>query len=257
MYSFFLLYTIRMNTLYFKSNQADVISNDRTQFTYFLKEPLLLEEDYTLHVDNYSFKGGGEKIGIASFQVQSNGNYAFNETIFNNVGQSYNIDLSLHNANVTGIVKIKLIKPQGFSAYMIADGIVDRGGNFTAGQVITLTTSLLPFYKDPASVPLKIEILSVETYNTLNKINVKIDNIMYINTLYYNNDNNFTPTIIDVNFNQLSVRPKNCIITLPPQMINNIKFIIKNESGIGLSTDDILSLCLVIKKKSHKILEDV
>lgn len=250
MYSF-----IRMNTLYLKTNEADVINANKTEFTYFLKHPIILNEDYILHVDNYSYNGGGVKTGIATFQVQSNGNYAFNETLFNNVGQSYNIDLSLHNSNVTGIVKIKLIKPPGFSAYMIADGIIDRGGNFTAGQVITLTTSLLPFYKDPASVPLKIEILTVETYNTLNKINIKLDNVKYINTLYYNNDNTFIPSLLDINFNELSVKHNNPVITLPPQIINNLKLIFKNDTGSGLANGDLLSLCLIIKKKSNNLLD--
>lgn len=250
MYSF-----IRMNTLYLKTNEADVINANKTEFTYFLKHPIILNEDYILHVDNYSYNGGGVKTGIATFQVQSNGNYAFNETLFNNVGQSYNIDLSLHNSNVTGIVKIKLIKPPGFSAYMIFDGIIDRGGNFTAGQVITLTTSLLPFYKDPASVPLKIEILTVETYNTLNKINIKLDNVKYINTLYYNNDNTFIPSLLDINFNELSVKHNNPVITLPPQIINNLKLIFKNDTGSGLANGDLLSLCLIIKKKSNNLLD--
>lgn len=246
-----------MNTLYFKTNEVDVINNNKTEYTYFLKRPIILNEDCYLYVDNYSYIGGGVKTGIATFQVQSNGNYAFNETLFNNVGQSYNIDLSLHNANVTGIVKIKLIKPSGFSAYMIADGIIDRGGNFTADQVITLTTSLLPFYKDPASVPLKIEILTVETYNTLNKINLKVDNLKYINTLYYNNDNTFIPSLLDINFNELSVKHNNPVLTLPPQIINNIKLIFKNDTGGGLGNGDILSVCLIIKKKSNNLLEDV
>lgn len=244
-----------MNTLYLKTNEADVINANKTEFTYFLKHPIILNEDYILHVDNYSYNGGGVKTGIATFQVQSNGNYAFNETLFNNVGQSYNIDLSLHNSNVTGIVKIKLIKPPGFSAYMIADGIIDRGGNFTAGQVITLTTSLLPFYKDPASVQLKIEILTVETYNTLNKINIKLDNVKYINTLYYNNDNTFIPSLLDINFNELSVKHNNPVITLPPQIINNLKLIFKNDTGSGLANGDLLSLCLIIKKKSNNLLD--
>ena len=250
MYSF-----IRMNTLYLKTNEADVINANKTEFTYFLKHPIILNEDYILHVDNYSYNGGGVKTGIATFQVQSNGNYAFNETLFNNVGQSYNIDLSLHNSNVTGIVKIKLIKPPGFSAYMIADGIIDRGGNFTAGQVITLTTSLLPFYKDPTSVPLKIEILTVETYNTLNKINIKLDNVKYINTLYYNNDNTFIPSLLDINFKEKSIKYNNPIITLPPQIINNLKLIFKNDTGSGLANGDLLSLCLIIKKKSNDLLD--
>lgn len=250
MYSF-----IRMNTLYLKTNEADVINANKTEFTYFLKHPIILNEDYILHVDNYCYNGGGVKTGIATFQVQSNGNYAFNETLFNNVGQSYNIDLSLHNVNVTGIVKIKLIKPSGFSAYMIADGIIDRGGNFTAGQVITLTTSLLPFYKDPASVQLKIEILTVETYNTLNKINIKLDNVKYINTLYYNNDNTFIPSLLDINFKEKSIKYNNPIITLPPQIINNLKLIFKNDTGSGLANGDLLSLCLIIKKKSNNLLD--
>jgi len=257
MYSFFILIFIRMNTLYFKTNEADVVNNDKSEYTYFLKNPIVLKEDYNLYVDNYIYKGGGVKTGISSFQVQGNGNYAFSETIFNNVGQSYNIDLSLHATGITGIVKIKLIKPQGFSAYMIADGIINKGGNFIAGQVITLTTNLLPFYKDPASVPLKIEILSVETYNTLNKLNVKVDNLKYINTLYYNNDNNFIPSILDINFNELNLKPKNCVFTLPPQIINNIKLIIKNDNGGGVNIGDILCICLILKKKSHKLLEDV
>lgn len=244
-----------MNTLYLKTNEADVINANKTEFTYFLKHPIILNEDYILHVDNYSYNGGGVKTGIATFQVQSNGNYAFNETLFNNVGQSYNIDLSLHNVNVTGIVKIKLIKPSGFSAYMIADGIIDRGGNFTAGQVITLTTSLLPFYKDPASVQLKIEILTVETYNTLNKINIKLDNVKYINTLYYNNDNTFIPSLLDINFKEKSIKYNNPIITLPPQIINNLKLIFKNDTGSGLANGDLLSLCLIIKKKSNNLLD--
>lgn len=250
MYSF-----IRMNTLYLKTNEADVINANKTEFTYFLKHPIILNEDYILHVDNYCYNGGGVKTGIATFQVQSNGNYSFNETLFNNVGQSYNIDLSLHNANVTGIVKIKLIKPPGFSAYMIAEDIIDRGNNFNANQVITLTTSLLPFYKDPASVPLKIEILTVETYNTLNKINIKLDNVKYINTLYYNNDNTFIPSLLDINFNELSVKHNNPVITLPPQIINNLKLIFKNDTGGGLGNGDILSLCLIIKKKSNNLLD--
>lgn len=244
-----------MNTLYLKTNEADVINANKTEFTYFLKHPIILNEDYILHVDNYSYNGGGVKTGIATFQVQSNGNYAFNETLFNNVGQSYNIDLSLHNSNVTGIVKIKLIKPPGFSAYMIADGIIDRGSNFTAGQVITLTTSLLPFYKDPASVQLKIEILTVETYNTLNKINIKLDNVKYINTLYYNNDNTFIPSLLDINFKEKSIKYNNPIITLPPQIINNLKLIFKNDTGGGLANGDLLSLCLIIKKKSNDLLD--
>jgi hypothetical protein len=65
-----------MNTLYLKTNEADVINANKTEFTYFLKHPIILNEDYILHVDNYSYNGGGVKTGIATFQVQSNGNYA-------------------------------------------------------------------------------------------------------------------------------------------------------------------------------------
>lgn len=54
MYSF-----IRMNTLYLKTNEADVINANKTEFTYFLKHPIILNEDYILHVDNYCYNGGG------------------------------------------------------------------------------------------------------------------------------------------------------------------------------------------------------
>lgn len=237
-----------MINIFLNTSEADIISNDKINYTYFLKNPIVLKEDYYLYLDNYYYNGGSEKIGISSFKVQDNGNYAFNEAVFNNVGQSYNIDLSLHNANVSGIIKIKLIKPQGFSAYMIADGIINKGGDFTIGQVITLNNSLLPFYKDPASVPLKIEILSVETYNTLKKLNIKIDNLNYDNNLYNNNDNLFIPSILEVN--KFSINNNEPVLCITPQIINNIKLIIKNYDEVGLQNNDNIILRLILKKKN-------
>jgi len=237
-----------MINIFLNTSEADIISNDKINYTYYLKNPIVLKEDYYLYLDNYYYNGGSEKIGISSFKVQDNGNYAFNEAVFNNVGQSYNIDLSLHNANVSGIIKIKLIKPQGFSAYMIADGIINKGGDFTTGQVIALNTSLLPFYKDPASVPLKIEILSVETYNTLKKLNIKIDNLNYDNNLYNNNDNLFIPSILEVN--KFSINNNEPVLCITPQIINNIKLIIKNYDEVGLQNNDNIILKLILKKKN-------
>ena len=56
-------------------------------------------------------------------------------------------------------------------------------------------------------------------------------------------------------FNELSVKHNNPVITLPPQIINNLKLIFKNDTGGGLANGDLLSLCLIIKKKSNNLLD--
>jgi hypothetical protein len=64
---------------------------------------------------------------------------------------------------------------------------------------------------------------------------IKLGNVKYNHSYYFNADNNSSPTIADVMIDSnKGFHLNNSVLTLPDQDINQLKLIIKKEDGIGL-----------------------
>jgi hypothetical protein len=84
---------------------------------------------------------------------------------------------------------------------------------------------------------------------------IKLDNIQHLPCEYINSDKVYTPQIIYLQFSKSVIRrPKdeNYLLTLPPQLISNIKISLEDEAGNGLTiAEDNFSICLLLKKKKY------
>lgn len=75
---------------------------------------------------------------------------------------------------------------------------------------------------------------------------IKLDNVSYNETSYYNSDADGTPTILTRSFNgKSSLMLDNIALELPPQDMSDIKLIILDEAGNGIGSAKFsLEICI-------------
>tara|TARA_R100000951_G_scaffold109394_1_gene106402 strand:- start:446 stop:907 length:462 start_codon:yes stop_codon:yes gene_type:complete len=76
--------------------------------------------------------------------------------------------------------------------------------------------------------------------------NIKLDNVSYNETCYYNSDADGSPTILTRCFNgKSSLMLDNVALELPPQDMSDIKLIILDEAGNGIGSAKMtIELCI-------------
>jgi hypothetical protein len=264
---------IRLN-----SQDADITSSDKKDYTFFLNKPIALKEDYVVQVKEFIIDtadtggaSGGRVITsvLAANMFVSNNNSNWGSTsygvytyvaqfdartyifeVYDNAGtkQAKFLDLSQNydvpNFNGT-------MAPIYFKAtapfWEIEGGSLTHatlGNNFVWNKATNMTSS--------AS---QQTVLVEPTIPNKKRYTILLDNVKHLPSEYVNTDKRYIPRIIFLQFSKTVIRkPKDEIylLTLPPQLIQTIKITLEDEAGSGLTiSGDNFSLCLLLNKKKY------
>ena len=260
---------IRLNT-----NQADITTSDKKNFTFFLQHPIILNEEYLLNIneliiDTTYAAGGRTATGplIQDLYILAGTNSNWGTT---SLGTYYLYDqFSLRTLT--------------FEVYMNVNGIKDaRLINVTInyafntnGEFYILAKATAPFYTligaqstlthatlgsnfvwgkndDFGTYHNNLRILTEASVGKRYKIS--IDNIQHL-TFEYNNSNRiYCPVIAEIQHTHSDTLNKidNNVLTLPPQIISCIKLIIEDSDGYGITAvGDNMGVCFLLQKKKY------
>ena len=259
---------IRLN-----SNDADVVSTDKKKYTFYLKRPIVLNEDYVLQVkellvdSNYTTSArvitapliedmyvrfnnsdwGNTSYGIYTYYSQDVTNTLIFE-VYNNAGvkQARLLSVSInYNMNYfDGAFTIYFQPSPPFWA--IGAGSLTHqtlGSNFIWGKATDFVTGAT-----------QTRTLIEPSFGR--KYKVRIDNIQHNSNNYISSNGIYTPRLAFLQHNYQPIRElkdANYLLTLPPQILLNITLLIESEDeGIGLTqTGDNFSICLLLSKKKY------
>jgi hypothetical protein len=260
---------IRLNT-----NQADITTSDKKNFTFFLRHPIILNEEYLLNINELiidtTYAAGGRTITaplIQDLYILAGTNSNWGTT---SLGVYYLYDqFSLRTLT--------------FEVYMNQSGIKDARLlaltiNYafnTNGEFYILARATAPFYTllgaqstlthatlgsnfiwgkndDFGTYHSNLRILTEPSVGKRYKIS--IDNIQHL-TFEYNNSNRiYCPVIAEIQHTHSDTLNKidNNLLTLPPQIISCIKLIIEDSDGYGITAvGDNMSVCFLLQKKKY------
>lgn len=195
------------------------------------------------------------RVAVKTAVVQNNGNYAY---VGVNVGDKFDINLNDHGYDRgNAIIKIEYIQPPGSTAYMSVDTIVYGGDNFQLNEVFTLDDAALPFQRTSGAVAMKIQATEIEFITKIvERLDVRLENILYHNPYYCNSDKKYTPTILNYNLVNKSVNMLMPQLLLLKQIISNIKLIITDQDGQTRDGTDRFNISFCLKKKSDELIDN-
>ena len=261
---------IRLN-----SQDADIITTEKNDYTFFLKNPIILNEEYVLQVKELlikaTYSAGGGRVIFAPllediFVSSPNNDWGFTSLgTYDYYDQSrlqtlifeirINPTTQLREAILTGLTINYAFNSDGrFSIFHIPNPpfyevesgtLIHRtlGTNFVWQKNTDFTTNRT-----------QLRVL-VEPSTGGRKYRVGIKNINHLPCEYVNSNNKYEPIIINMNHeNNIIKRPKddNNLLVLPPQIISNIKIFIEDiDTGTGLDEGDVFSVCFVLSKKNY------
>lgn len=247
---------IRLNT-----TDADVITNDRKEYIFYFDEPIVLNDEYDLNVNELVCKNiippSQNTIILSDVRILNNTNYGFD------LGQE-GIFRFIDNVK-GGIFIIEIFTPPGFGSKRARINSVDNMGNYSIGDIIIVPSSganspqptsdnpNVVYFKSVQSGDLKIYINSISGTTDYNEIalNIKLDYIKFKNINYFNTSKVYTPVIASYNpLEKNSLKQKYPTLCLVPQIIQSFKLIIDNEYRLGLPTDGIINIGFILQKKS-------
>lgn len=259
---------IRLN-----SNDADIVSTDKKKYSFYLKRPIVLNEDYVLQlkellvdttystsarvvsapliedmfVSNNNSDWGNTSYGIYTFYSQEVTNTLIFEVYDNNgtkqarlLSVSINYNMNYFNGQFT--IYFQPSPP----FWAIGGGSLthqELGDNFIWGKATNFTTNAT-----------QIRVLTEPSMGR--KYKVRIDNIQHNPLNYINSDGIYIPRIAFLQHNNQPItklKDANYLLTLPPQILLNITLFIESEDeGLGLTgVDDNFSVCLLLSKKKY------
>jgi len=245
---------VRLNT-----QDADVIANNRKEFTFYFENPIVLKDEYDLIVKELVCKDitppAVSVVVLSDVSVVFNTNYGFEST----ASGFYTFTDPVSQ----GIFVIEIYQPPGFTRQARITSVSNMGA-YAAGDIINVPNSgpseptptaanpLLFWNKSSASGELQISIDSVSgtTEYTEIALNIKLDNVNFKDVNYMNTGRVYTPYI--VSHNPLAKNPleqKYPTLILVPQIIQSLKLIINNEYDLGLPNDGIINLAFILQKK--------
>jgi hypothetical protein len=266
---------IRLNSV-----DADIVSSDNKDYTFFLNKPIILNDDYVLQIkelilDVYDTSGGQTGGRVISSVIAENMFVSGNNSDWGNTsygiytyfaqfdGRTYVFEVYDNNGTKQGRI---LSLTQNYNAYYFNGGMspiyktdtspfwVIEGGtlthatlgtNFVWNKATNMTTSAT----EPTILVEPI------TYSFSQKrYTILLDNIQHLPSEYVNSDKKYIPRITFIQLSKTIMRrPKdeNYLLTLPPQLIQNIKISLEDEAGNGILLGDNFSICLLLKKKKY------
>ena len=262
MYFFYFCYTIidmedivvRLNT-----QDADVITNDRKEFTFYFDNPIVLNDEYDLNVKELVCKDitppAVNVVVLSDVSVVFNTNYGFDTT----ASGFYDFTDPIKG----GIFVIEIYQPPGFTRQARITSVSNMG-NYNAGDVINVPNSganeptptaqnpLIFWNKTTASGELQISIDSVSgtTEYTEIGLNIKLDYVKFKDINYMNTGRIYTPYIVSHNpLAKIPLEQKYSTLNLVPQIIHSFKLIIDNEYELGLPENGIVQIGFILQKK--------
>jgi len=264
---------IRLN-----SANADITSSDNKDYTFFLNKPLVLKDEYVLQIKEFIIDtsdtggaGGGRVVtsvlaenmfvsgnnsnwgttsyGIYTYFAQFDARtYTFE--VYDNNGTKQGRILSLtqnYNVNFFNGAMSPIYFKGTPPFWEIEGGTLTHatlGTNFIWNKATNMTTSATQ------------TTILVEPFTPNQKrYTILLDNIQHLPSEYVNSDKKYTPRITFLQLSKTIMRrPKdeNYLLTIPPQLIQNIKISVEDEAGNGLTiSGDNFSICLLLKKKKY------
>ncbi len=262
---------IRLN-----SANADIISANKKDYTFFLRKPMILKDEYVMQlkellvdstyttsarvvsapliqdmfVSNNNSDWGNTSYGIYTFYSQDATNTLVFE-VYDNAGTkqarllSVTTNFNMNYFNGQFIIYFQPTPP----FWAISGGSLlhnELGLNFIWGKATNFTTNAT-----------QIRVLVEPSMGR--KYKVKIDNIQHKPYDYCNSNQEYTARIIFMHHNNVpikKVKDANYLLTLPPQILSSIKISIESEDeALGLTgVGDNFSLCLFLSKKKYIVI---
>jgi hypothetical protein len=256
------------------SNDADMVSTDKKKYTFYLKRPIVLNDEYVMQLkellidstyttsarvvsapliqDMYirfnNSDWGNTSYGIYTFYSQDATNTLVFE-VYDNAGTKQARLLSVTtNFNMNyfdGSFTIYFQPSPPFWA-VVGNGTLTHqtlGTNFIWGKATDFVTGAT-----------QIRVLVEPSFGR--KYKVRIDNIQHKPNDYFNSDGIYTPRIAFLQHNYQPItklKDANYLLTLLPQILLNISLFIESEDeGLGLTgVGDNFSVCLLLSKKKY------
>lgn len=241
------------------TTDADVITNDRKEYTFYLNEPIILNDEYDLNVSELVCRDitppSQNTIVLSDVSVVTNTNYGFD------LGQEGTFTF-IDNVK-GGIFIIEVYSPPGFtrqarinevsnmSNYSIGDIVIVPSSGANAPQPTDDNPNVI-YYKSVQSGDLNISIDSISgtTEYTEIALNIKLDYVKFKNINYLNTSRTYTPVIASHNpLDKKGLVQKYPTLHLIPQIIQSFKLIITNEYDLGLPANGIVNIAFILQKK--------
>lgn len=258
------------------STHADIISPDKKDYTFFLKTPMILEEEYHLQVGELLIKTtypiGGLRTVFAPLLEDIFISSPNNDWGFSSLGTYYYYDQSrlqtlifeirtntttqLREAVLTGLTINYAFNNDGrFSIFHLPSPPFYEVEAGTLTHQTLGTSFVWQKTTDFTTNRSQLRVLT-EPQPPLRKYRVRIDNIQHLPCDYINSNKKYEPVIVDLaHLRRTPERTKeeNKLLTLRPQVICNIKISVEDiDSSAGLDIEgDILNMCLILSKKKY------
>ena len=153
-------------------------------------------------------------------------------------------------------INLELFTPPGFSRQARIISIEGVRYDFVAGsefeipssQVVEVSTGTVGWNKTLASGNLTLNILSVSPLE-YDKIvyKVALENVLYNNMFYKNTDNDGHPVILLTDVSKSTIDLYNQVLTLSPQIISELKVLVKQP----ILTGEKIDIAIILQKKNN------
>ena len=262
---------IRLN-----SNDADITTTDKKHFSFFLKKPIILNDEYVLQVKEFlvdsTYTTSARVITAPLIQDLY---VRFNNSDWGNT--SYGI-YTFYSQDATNTLVFEVYDNAGTKQARLLSVTTNFNMNYFNGQFTIYFQPSPPFWAIAGGSLLHNELGSNFIWGKATdfitgatqtrvlvepsmgrKYKVKIDNIQHKPYDYCNSNQEYTARIIFMHHNNIpikKVKDANYLLTLPPQILSSIKISIESEDeALGLTgIGDNFSLCLFLSKKKYIVI---
>lgn len=242
---------LRLNT-----KDADDVSSDNKNFTFYFNNPIILNDEYDLILNELvpNIPATIVSVILSDLQIYNNQNYGFHLTTQGLYRWT--------DPDKGGIFTIRVYTPPGYTT--LAELVsVSNMNNYNVGDEINIYNDAnRPTYLGPdasgtwnktgQSGALRIDVISSSQITKTNyKLNVKMDSVKYKNTDYISSDKSFTPYVVRHNLINNSLKLNNYGLVLLPQVISSIKLNLESSDGEPIETNQNVDLCFILIKKNN------
>ena len=260
---------IRLNT-----KDADIATTNKKDFTFFLRHPIVLKEEYNLNISELiidtTYPAGGRTVVAPLIQdlyilAGTNSNWGTTSLGIYNLYDQFSLRTLTFEVyiNQNGIKDARLLAltiNYAFNTngefYILASATAPFYALIGTQSTLTHTTLGSAFIwgknDDFGTYHNNLRVLTEPSVGKRYKIS--LDNIQHLTCDYINSNRVYAPIIADIqhthskNINKID----NIIATLPPQIISSIKLSVEDPDGYGITaTGDNLSICLLLNKKKY------
>ena len=259
---------------HFNLKHADIYNPQEKMYTYFFKDPIVLNEEYIMKISSFNFlEGEGSSINFITetdVGVIYNTNYGFDLAASEGIWH-----YAIPNTDLTLVIEIYdplfATRAARILDVLWGGGFNDPSVIFAATsandyieipnmQVIRVSDGLEGWYKSISSGTLKIRINTIQVQLSTfsyNNINVHVKNLRFSNVKHFNSDKGSLPRIGTFNNNTNNIYSNKLeLLTLEPQIINSVTFKIYDEDNSSsfvfsnTTISHILNFSLIMKKKN-------